>query len=530
MAAAPTLAETVVAAFKRHGVKRMFGIPGGGSSLDLIDAAGAAGVEFVLTRTETAAAFMAAVTGELSSTPGVVLTGIGPGAASAVNGIAYAKLERAPVVLITDGPASSLHQAFDQPALFAPITKAQGRLRPEDGAAAIERAIATALTSPWGPVQLDLTAPDAMASVTAAAPDAGGAPVSATVDAKTLERARGMLAASSRPVILAGLEARHGDAPAALRTLVDALACPALATYKAKGVLADAHPCAVGIVTGAAAEADCIGRADLIVCFGLDPVELIPGKWRYKAPILELRAAPGAVLPATSACRVVAPLADAVAALLPVDASGWTADEIAVLRDAMRARIAIRGSGHTADSVTAALAKAAPAGTRLTVDAGAHMFSVFALWPAQEPFGVLKSNGLSTMGFALPAAIASVLHEPQRPVAAVTGDGGLLMCLAELTTAVERRCRIVVVVINDSALSLIDIKQQRQQRKSRGVRYPTVDFAGVAEALGCRAWRVGAGEALEPALEQAFAGNGPALIDVIVDPSGYGDQLVALRG
>ncbi|MBI2585528.1 MAG: thiamine pyrophosphate-binding protein [Rhodospirillales bacterium] len=528
MAAVPTLAETVVGALKRRGVKRMFGIPGGGSSLDLIDAAGKAGIEFVLTRTETAAAIMAAVTGELSATPGVVLTGVGPGAASAVNGIAYAHLERAPVVLITDGPASSLHQAFDQNALFRPITKSQGRLRPENGRTAIEAAIETALTPPWGPVHLDLTAKDAGRPV---ASDAGPpAPPVAKADPKDLARARRLLAGSRRPVLLVGLEARHGDGPAAVRRLADGLACPVLLTYKAKGVLADEHADAVGMFTGAAVEADCIGRADLIVCFGLDPVEMIPGKWRYDAPILDLRLAAGAELPATPECRVVGPLAATVAALLPLAATAWMADEIAALRDAMRARVAVGGAGHTAGTVVEALGEAAPAGCRLAVDAGAHMFSTLASWRAEESFGVLKSNGLSTMGFALPAAIASALQEPNRPVAAVTGDGGLMMCLAELTTAIERRCRVVVVVINDAALSLIDIKQQRQQRKSRGVRYPAVDFAGAARALGCRAWRLDAGDALTPVLEDAFKGDGPALVGVTIEPSGYGDQLVAIRG
>jgi len=529
MAAAATLAETVVAAFKRHGVKRMFGIPGGGSSLDLIDAAGAAGIEFVLTRTETAAAIMAAVTGELSATPGVVLTGVGPGAASAVNGIAYAHLERAPVVLITDGPASSLHQAFDQNALFRPITKSQGRLRAANGGAIIEAAIAAALTPPWGPVHLDLTASDAGQPVSG---DAGAsARPAAKAGATDLARARRLLAGSRKPVLLVGLEARHGDSPAALRRLADALACPVLLTYKAKGVLPDAHAGTVGMFTGAAAEADCIGRADLIVCCGLDPVEMIPGKWRYTAPILDLRLTSGAELPVTSECRVLGPLAATLAALLQVSvATAWTPSEISELRDAMRARVAGGGADHTAATVIEAIGRAAPTGCRLAVDAGAHMFSTLALWRAEESFGVLKSNGLSTMGFALPAAIASAFQQPDCPVAAVTGDGGLMMCLAELTTAVERRCRIVVIVINDAALSLIDIKQQRQQRKSRGVRYPAVDFAGAAKALGCRAWRVGASDALKPVLEEAFNGDGPALVDVAVDPGGYGDQLAAIRG
>ena len=531
-ALAPTLADVIVDALRRHGVERMFGIPGGGSSLALIEAADGAGIEFVLTRTESAAAIMAGVTGELSGTPGVILAGIGPGAASAVNGIAYSHLERAPVVLFTDGPASSLHQAIDQNALFRPITKTQGRLRAANGRTDMETAIRAALTPPWGPVHLDLTAAEASQPVTDPGEPSPATPAP-QADAAALERARGMLVQSRRPVLLVGLEARYGESPAAVQRLADALSCPVLLTYKAKGVLPDSHPGAVGMFTGSASEAECIERSDLIVLFGLDPVEMIPGDWRYDAPILDLSPAlgPDRDKPAVPECRVVGSLADTVEALLPVDpATEWTPAEIEALATDMRARLALRGSGHTAETVVRAVSDAAPEGCRATIDAGAHMFSAFACWSADRSFGVLKSNGLSTMGFALPAAIASALQEPDRSVVAITGDGGLMMCLAELTTAVERECRIVVVVLNDAALSLIDIKQQRQQRKSLGVRYPAVDFAGAAEALGCRAWQVGAEDPLPPVLGDVFSGDGPALIDVTVDASGYGDQLVALRG
>jgi len=530
MPANPALADVIIEAFARHGVERIFGIPGGGSSLALIEAADAAGIDFVLTRTETAAAIMAGVTGELSGAPGVVLTGIGPGAASAVNGIAYAHLERAPVVLFTDGPASSLHQAFDQNALFAPITKMQGRLRPANGRADAEAAIRAALTLPWGPVHLDLTASDAASPVSG---QADTLPIAPALEAggEALERARHMLARSRRPVLLVGLEARHGESPAALRQLTEALSCPVLLTYKAKGVLPDSHPNAVGMFTGAAAERDCINRSDLIVLFGFDPVEIIPGEWPYNVPILDLCPVAGPDMPATAECRVIGRLADTVDGLLPLDATTeWTPAEMNELGDGMRARLAIAGTGHTAQTVIETVSAAAPAGCRATIDAGAHMISALAFWQADQPFGVLKSNGLSTMGFALPAAIASALQEPERPVVAVTGDGGLMMCLSELTTAVERQCRIVVLVLNDAALSLIDIKQQRQRRKCRGVRYPAIDFAGAARALGCRAWRLGAADALLPVLEDAFAGDGPALIDIAIDASGYGDQLRALRG
>jgi acetolactate synthase-1/2/3 large subunit len=235
--------------------------------------------------------------------------------------------------------------------------------------------------------------------------------------------------------------------------------------------------------------------------------------------------------PASPVARVIGPLAEVVRRVFPTATqSVWTQNEIAKLRERARARLRCSGDGHTTQSVVELAGRVATPLCRATVDAGAHMFSVLSTWQAEEAFGVLKSNGLSTMGYALPAAIASCLEEPDRTVVAFIGDGGLMMCLGELKTAVEHNCRIVVVVLNDSALSLIDIKQQRQQRASVGVRYPATDFAGIAKALGCPSWHVDSHDDLTPAMTAAFAHAGPALIDVAVDSSGHGDQLIALRG
>ena len=530
MAPAHTLAEAVAEELAARGVRRIFGIPGGGSNLELIEAAGQRGIDFVLTRSETAAAIMAAVTGELSGVPGVALTGIGPGAASAVNGVAYAALERAPMVLFTDGPAASRHQAFDQNALFQPVSKAQARLGPENGRRRLAGLMDTAVRMPRGPVHIDLTAPDAQAIVTGDPP----APVADTSDVPdddTLESARALLGASRRPVIIAGMEARYAGADAALARLADALGCPVLLTYKAKGCLADADPRMVGMFTGATAEAACLDPADLIVLYGFDPVETIPGPWRYAAPVLDLYPGPKAPNPMATAETLTAPLSDAVETLLSAATpSDWTGDDFADLRRDMGDRLALTGGGHTVATVVDALAAEAPDACRLTVDSGAHMFSAMGLWQAAAPHDVLKSNGLSTMGFALPAAIAAALEAPERPVAALIGDGGLMMCLGELATAAERGLKVVTIVLNDSALSLIDVKQQQRQHSSAGVRYPAVDFAVAALAMGCKAWRVGRDEPLAGAIADAFDAEVPALIDVAVDPAGYGDQLSALRG
>ena len=185
--------------------------------------------------------------------------------------------------------------------------------------------------------------------------------------------------------------------------------------------------------------------------------------------------------------------------------------------------------GHFPDSVVDAVAQTAPADARLAVDAGAHMFSAMTRWPASRPFDVLKSNGLSSMGFAVPAALASWLEQPEYHAIALTGDGGMMMCLAELSTAAQLQANVTVVVLNDAALSLIDIKQQYQQIPRLGVRYKKTDFATTARGMGCSAWTVGPQDQLDIALLQAFASEGPTLIDVTVDPSGYYDQFIALR-
>ena len=166
----------------------------------------------------------------------------------------------------------------------------------------------------------------------------------------------------------------------------------------------------------------------------------------------------------------------------------------------------------------------------MSVDVGAHMFSATAFFAVTQPGDVLISNGLATMAFALPAAIAAALDEPEQPVICFTGDGGLMMCLGELCTAIDSGARLIVVVFNDSALSLIDIKQQSKQLPSRGVRWGKHDFAQAMQALGGKGFEATNEVQYHEALTQALRHQGPSLIDVQIDPSGYSQQLKAMRG
>lgn len=529
-----TVAELLVAALHRRGTRRLYGVPGGGSSLDLIAAAEALGMTFVLARAENAAVMMAASDAEVTGAPGLALTTKGPGLAQAMNGIAHAALDRAPVCVVTDGftPAQTTyitHQVFDQQAMSRPVVRGHSRLDGDDVAADIERLLDRMLEPPAGPVHIELTGPAARREVTPAGEGCGREAGTPSADTAA---ARRLLAEARRPVILAGLEAREPAVARTLRRLVAGLGCPVLTTYKAKGVVADDDPHRVGLFTGGSAEAPTIEQSDLIVLVGLDPVELILQPWRYDVPVLDLARVQHAPHYVEATVGVYGPLEATLAELARQNRpSAWCLEEIAACRDEMHAAIGFPATAAVdPQRIVERAAQAFGREARIAVDAGAHMFSATAFWPADRPGDVLISNGLASMAFALPAGIAAALAEPERRAIAFTGDGGLMMCIGELATAVQYDAPVTVIVFNDGALSLIDLKQQQRGLASSGVRWPRSDFATVAQGFGCAAWRVTTVDEYEAALAAAAATPGPSLIDVVVDPAGYRRQLSAMRG
>jgi acetolactate synthase-1/2/3 large subunit len=313
------------------------------------------------------------------------------------------------------------------------------------------------------------------------------------------------------------------------------LQAPVLTTYKAKGVIDDSHPQYVGIFTGGSAEAECVGQADLILLCGVDPVELIRQPWRYNVPVIDIASVGHPVHYVTPDVGLYGSVSEHISRLatgaLEMD---WSAAEMGRLREKFFSRLQYRTTPGMGPQQVVELAVQASRSLermpRITVDAGAHMFSAMAFWPCAAPYDVLISNGLASMAFAVPAAIAAALDQPDRLVIALTGDGGLLMCLGELSTAVQQKTRIVVIVFSDEALSLIDIKQRERGLATRGVVWSRPDFAKAMEGLGGRGYHVESLKDYEMALTEAFRGEGPALIDVPVDPGGYAEQLKAMRG
>ena len=546
-----TVAKLLVRKFVQRGIKTIFGLPGGGSSLDIIDAASEENIDFVLTKTENSAVMMAGAMAESSGVPGVALMTKGPGVANSANGVAYASLDRAPVIVLTDGfTAKQLsyitHQVFDQAALLRPIVKATSRLESLDPEAEIDALLDIACASPMGPVHIELTSEVARRVVSVSAAKLSDqvhsdsshekGKQSEDIDATAAAALRDRIETARKPVVVIGLEAREHSQ--AVRDFVVSLGCPVLLTYKAKGVVSDTHPQAVGIFTGGALEEEVVKAADLIILVGMDPVELILQPWRYDIPVVDIAAVEHAVHYVEPVVRAVGSITSILRKIKPP--SGWHHKDWSLSDfDGYRANARQQLSYRPVDNAVAPDRVAQLAASvcseigvkpRFSIDAGAHMFSVAAFFPAHLPGDVLVSNGLATMAFALPAAISAAVQSRGNPVLCFTGDGGLMMCLGELCTAIEQNAHVIVIVFNDSALSLIDIKQQSRSLEPHGVRWCHHNFSAMMSALGGLGFSVSSESEFVQALKEAVANDGPSVIDVLIDPSGYPDQLKALRG
>ena len=543
-------ADAIVRALAEAGTRLMFGVPGGGPNLDVVGAAASAGLRFVLAHGETAAVIMAATAADLTSAPGSVVVTRGPGLASAVNGVAHAALDRLPVVVIADTVAAAdagriSHQRIDQAGLGRTVAKAAITVGGRQAARAAARVIRMALAPPPGPViaNMDDSAPGPADDATPGGSGAGGragddggahgtalaTPGGASVLAAALRTAR-------RPVLLIGRGAvpRTADVRAALA----GRGLPALHTYRARGVVPDSAAEAAGLVTGGTMEWPLLGAADLIVGLGVDDAEMIPARWDYAARTI-LVAEPESGLAAadyfTGATMLRMPLTQALEVLAAGPGHDWPPSAGRTARDDAAGRLmaaAVAAPGLLApQQVVATVRAGTPPQAIATVDAGAHMLVAMPLWEVPEPGLLLVSSGLATMGYALPAAIAAALCQPRVPVVAFTGDGGLGMTLAEIETAVRLSLRVIVVVFNDAALSLIKLKQKPAgQGGDEAVRYRPVSFAAAAAAMGAAGAAVTTERDLAAALAAALRRPGPTVIDASVDPAGYPAVLDLSRG
>lgn len=528
----PSLHDTVADALGRSGTSRLFGLPGGGPNLDLIGAAADRGIPFVLAHGESEAAIMAATHGLLTGTPTAVVATRGPGATSLVNGVAQATMDRFPLVAITDTVPSEqahrvAHQRVDQRALLAPVTKESITVGLETPSDRLAETIAATTTWPFGAVHFDCdpTAAESSARKPAEHEAADPCPGCGAID-----QARHLVAAARSPIVIVGVEA--AAQAGVIRPLLDAFGAPVLCTYQAIGTVPTASRLFAGLFTNGALERPVLDAADLVVTIGLDPVEPIPAAWDRPVPVVELSAVANRApyLPAT--VEVVGNLATTASAVLAAGAHVWADDAGTTFRRVARERIdacAVDGNGRLGPvELMQTLAPAVPESATVTVDAGAHFLAVMPLIEVPDPYRLLISNGLATMGFAVPAAIGAAIARPGCPVVALTGDGGLSMVLAELETIARLALPITIVCFNDAALSLISLKQRQGQGDRSAVQYRPVDYAAVASASGVPGTVVESADELGAALATGW--GRPRLLDVQLDPASYPELIRATRG
>jgi acetolactate synthase-1/2/3 large subunit len=538
-------AAVVARTLREAGITRMFGLPGG-EILEFIHAAKREGIEFLLTRHEAAASFMADVTGQIQRRPGVCVSTLGPGAVNMTLGVANAFLDRSPLVAVTATMSASAspfatHQNLDLNAVYRPFTKMAITLDGRDTAAKVRRALAATVAPRMGPVHIAIPSdvarlpeqestdhndkPEGLSPRQGLSPLEGVSPPRASRDQiATIARE---LASARRPILILGLDLDPYAHVQAARAFAERLRVPVFVTPKGKGLFAEDHPLFCGVCAGVAGDSvivDFFKRADLLVGLGFEPVES-DKLWHRDMKLVSI----GPVSIAEGQYRPHAELVgDVVHALGELSAAhegsfDWTPDDFAAVRaeilDVLKPSVPLTAlSGF---ELTRRLRELMPRDTILATDVGAIKSITSQAWASYEPLTFFESNGLSAMSYGVPAAMAARLEFPGRPVLCTMGDGGFGMTCAEIETCVREKIHFMTVVYNDSSLSLIHVSQQNRGHAPYGVDHGSVDFAAVAAGLGAWSRRVRTMGELDAAVREGMTIDRPVVIDAPVDPTEY---------
>jgi len=492
------VADIVGLTLHAHGARHAFGMPGG-EVVTLIDGVLNAGIEFHLTRHETAAAIMAAGASVITNGPQVLITTVGPGLANAVNGIADAAQERVPLIVISgvvdrSTRARYTHQVIDHAQLLRPLVKASFEIEPESAASTVARALALAMTEPRGPVHLDIS--PAVADLDAAENSPVLPPtilqLNATPSDPAVTRVLQRLAEAKNPLIIAGFEAARFDTSGPLLDLAITTGTPVITTYKAKGIIPEDHELSLG-AAGLSPKADAIllplfNASDFVLAIGFDPIEMRLG-WldfiKDRNKLVEITNAPVDQGMHHPGMRIVVDLAsfvDSLAQKAQVGAT-WDAGEPFNARQKLQDqfRTKVEWGPH---AIVDMLQHEADPHSIVTVDSGAHRILLSQKWVSHRPLALLQSAGFCTMAAALPLAIGAKVSDPSRRVFAVMGDGGLEMGIGELATLRDLSLPITIVLFQDQSLALIALKQASASLPSAGVALGLTDFATVARGFG----------------------------------------------
>ncbi len=527
------VADAIAQTLHQHGCTVAFGMPGG-EVATLLDGFYHANLPFVLVRHETAGATMAAGAWSSGEPFGLLVTTLGPGIANAVNGLADALQERVPLLVITGVVDQSVrsrytHQILDHRALLQAVTKGSFEIDAIHPTETLERAIRLACTPPYGPVHLDLSPEIAAQPITESPCTPTQVFPVAQVNPHLLAPLLEQVQTWKRPIVLAGWSAAQTPMEPAIRRLADQ-GVPIITTYKAKGLLDEHHPSALG-AAGLSPLADqallpLLQAADGVLLLGYDPIEMRQ-HWLnpFSTEAMVVDCSEWTVDHAMHSVthRMIGPLAD-LATHFAAALTGpfWPQAEPLQARTVRRQSFAIRefwGPHQIFDVLQTQL----DSQTVVTVDSGAHRILLTQQLCCAIPKQLRQSAGFCTMGVALPLAIGIKIRQPTTHVIAVVGDGGLEMGLGELGTLRDQGLKLTVLVLQDASLALIALKQQQNQLATVGVTLGRTDLATVAQAFGGQGATVRNRQQLEHALLQARTAEVFTLINCEIDATHYRD-------
>lgn len=540
---AKSAAELLVQCLEVEGVEVIFGIPGE-ENIHFIDALSRSAIRYILVRHEQAGSFMAEIYGRLTGRAGVCSATLGPGAINLLLGAADATTNSTPLVALSAQVGlnriyKESHQSVDLVSMFAPVCKWSALApTPEAIPEMTRKAFKLAQTERPGAVYLaipeDVEAADVPTDLT---PLRVNVPRPDDPSPAQLRRAAEVLRSARRPIVLAGHGAARAGAQAALRTFADTLGLPVATTFHGKGVFPDDHPLALGAMGFMRHDYVNFGfdDADVVVCVGyelqeFDPVRINPDGDKK---ILHLSRFPA------EADRhydvTVGVQADPSATLLALaDATDRRFAETGtdtrirqLLSDELESGATDPGFPVKPQRIVSDTRAALGRDDVVLADTGAVKMWMARLYPAYEPNTCLLSNGLSTMSFALPGAIAAKLARPERKVLAAMGDGSFLMHSQELETAVRERIPFVTLIWQDDAYGLIKWKMDLELGRHSSIAFGNPDFVTYAESFGARGYRIEAADDLLPTLTDALASDEVCVVSCPVD---YSENLRLTNG
>lgn len=531
-------AELVVDCLVEQGVTHVFGIPG--AKIDAVfDALKDKGPELVLCRHEQNAAFMAAAVGRLTGKPGVCLVTSGPGASNLATGLLTANTEGDPVVALAGNVIRAdrlkrTHQSLDNAALFQPITKYSVEVQ-ETGnipeavtnafrAASAGQAGAAFVSFPQDVVN-EITNVKNVRSVPA--PKQGPAPEEA------VSAAIAKIQTAKLPVLLVGMKGGRPEAVKQIRKLLAKTKLPFVETYQGAGTLSreleDQYFGRIGLFRNQPGDL-LLEQADVVLTIGYDPIEYDPKFWNVNGDraIIHLDEIQADIDHAYQPELEL--LGDIPATVKQIEHDAVTFDmgsrEKEVLSELkqMLSDSEKAPSDHKSDRVhplqiVQELRNAIDDDVTVTCDIGSHAIWMSRYFCAYEPLKLLISNGMQTLGVALPWAIAATLVNPGEKVVSVSGDGGFLFSAMELETAVRLKAPIVHLVWNDSTYDMVAFQQMKKYNRTSCVDFGNIDIVKYAESFGATGLRVESPEQLADVLQKGLNTEGPVIIDIPVDYS-----------